>query len=332
MSCIELLAGELFVVQRDSTDDPVLREIFETFIEDERRHSEVALRLAAHYDVRKLREYRLNPHLEAFAPRFLEVMRHVSPDIGNVYITCGELLLDIALLRSLNDFVDDPTCAQAMQRINRDESRHIAVDYHMLEYYGSPEYAAIERARATGSVLQRLRAAWVTAMFVWSAGPFLRDVFFAPMDLVDPSGRRLLEAFKRIQLIGRRPAVEHRPFTRFTATMQAIYESPLAGRVLAPGVARIMGLDPRVIGKLYTEAEAERVRTMDTTELAEEAISVKEGAKGQFDLDARVWKRRADDRVWTDRVVTPLARLRGWVQHRADRSRVRPTHPARTEA
>ena len=60
----------------------------------------------------------------------------------------------------------------------------------------------------------------------------------AGTDLVDPSGRRLLEAFKRIQLVGRRPAVEHRPFTRFTSTMQAIYESPLVGRALAPADQR----------------------------------------------------------------------------------------------
>lgn len=316
MAGIELLAAELFRVQRDITEDPLLREIFETFIEDERRHSEVAQRLAAHYDARGLRRYQLNRHLLAFRPRFVEVLRHISPDIANVYITCGELLLDIALLRSLNDFVDDDMCAQAMQRINRDESRHIAVDYHMLEYYGSAEYAALERARPAGRPAQRLAAAWVTVMLLWTAGPFFRDVFFRPMDLVDPSGRRLLEAFKRIQLIGRRRGIEDRPFTRFMATMQGLYERPVIGEVLAPAIARAMGLDPRVIRRLYTEAEAARVRQMDVAALAEEALAVKQGAPGAFDVDAAVAERRAAGRVWTDRLGRPLTRLRSWLRRR----------------
>ena len=60
-------------------------------------------------------------------------MRHLSPEVANVYITTGELILDVALLRSLDDYVADETTHAAMERINRDESRHIAVDFHMFE-------------------------------------------------------------------------------------------------------------------------------------------------------------------------------------------------------
>ncbi|MCA9705807.1 MAG: hypothetical protein KDK70_08170 [Myxococcales bacterium] len=319
MAGIERMAGELFRVQRDTTDDPILREIFDTFVEDERRHAEVARRLAAHYDVRGLRRYALNPHLRTFHPRFVEVLRHVSPDIANVYITCGELLLDVALLRSLDDFVADPTCADAMERINRDESRHIAVDYHMMEYYGSPAYAAIERARPPRDLATSLHAARATARLLWAAGPFFRDVFFRPMDMVDPSGRRLLEAFKRMQLLGRREGIEDRPFTRFLATMQALYERPVVGEVLGPVIARAMGLDPRVIRRLYTEAEAARVRRADMAALAEEALAVKRGIAGDFDVDAELAARRVGTRLWTDRLGQPLARLHGWARRRASR-------------
>ena len=55
---------------------------------------------------------------------------YLSDDVANVKITVGELILDIALLRSINDHV--PTTAmsdQAMRLVNRDESRHIAIDY-----------------------------------------------------------------------------------------------------------------------------------------------------------------------------------------------------------
>jgi len=309
MSGIESLAAELFRVQRDTTTDPLLREIFETFIEDEQRHSRVARRLAAHYDQRGLTDHRLNPTLVAFRPHFLEVLRHVSPDIANTYITCGELLLDIALLRSLDDFVADEMCTQAMTRINRDESRHIAVDYHMMDYYGSAEYAAIERGRPSVGASERVHAAWVMAQFLWSAGPFLRDVFFGPMDLVDPSGRRLLEAFKRIQLLGKRPAVERRPLTRFLAAMQAVYEQPVVGRMLAPAIVRIMGLDRRVIGRLYTDAEAARVRGMDVVELAEDALGVKDGKAGAFDLNEQTVGGRRARRGWMQRLEWVRQRL-----------------------
>ena len=48
MSGIELLAGELFRVQGEQTSDPTLKAIFESFVVDEQRHSEVAARLCAH--------------------------------------------------------------------------------------------------------------------------------------------------------------------------------------------------------------------------------------------------------------------------------------------
>ena len=46
MSGIELLAGALFQEQRERTDDPVLEEIFDSFVTDEVRHSRVAAQLA----------------------------------------------------------------------------------------------------------------------------------------------------------------------------------------------------------------------------------------------------------------------------------------------
>src|SRR5688500_10900359 len=130
MSGIELLAGELFEKQRDMAHDPRLREIFSSFVIDERRHSDVALRLCEHYDVHHYQRYELNPHLVRFRGPFVDAVHHLPPDIANAYITSGELLLDVALLRSLDDFVDDEMSHRAMKLVNRDESRHIAIDYY----------------------------------------------------------------------------------------------------------------------------------------------------------------------------------------------------------
>ena len=47
-----------------------------------------------------------------------------------------EVALDGALLKFLLDEVDDPVCAQVFERINNDESRHIAVGFEVLDLLG----------------------------------------------------------------------------------------------------------------------------------------------------------------------------------------------------
>src|SRR5882672_4930442 len=100
MAGIELLAGALFEVQRDKITDKTLKKIFSTFVADEKRHSAVAIRLARHYDIHHYRDYVESPALTAFRPHFLAVLENASPEIANAYVTSGELILDVALLRS----------------------------------------------------------------------------------------------------------------------------------------------------------------------------------------------------------------------------------------
>ncbi len=275
MAGIERFAKALFAEQRKRCDDPVLKEIFATFIVDEERHAQVAERLAAFYDVHHYQEYVLNPHLERFRPYFISTIELISAEIANAYITSGEILLDVALLRSLDDFVDDDMSHRAMRLINRDESRHIAVDFHMVEHYCSPEYEEQLRQRAPLGARARARQAWTFCGMLYTARPFLRDVFFAPMDFTDPSGKRMLEAFKRIQLMARRDDVAARPFTKFLRVMQVLFNAPVIGRVFGSIIVRIVGVDPRVIVELNTRTEHERANRMTLQELAEEIVAVK---------------------------------------------------------
>lgn len=276
MSGIERLAKQLFEVQRNLTKDPVLQEIFDTFVVDEERHAVVAERLARHYDVHRYQQYELDPHLVRFARAFEEVVHHLSPEIANSYITSGEILLDIALLRSLNDYVDDDMSHQAMRLINRDESRHIAIDHYMVEYYASDEYLSMVHTQPK-PVLERLRGMLAFVVFLWHSRPFLKAVFFDPMDMVDPEGRRLIEAFKRIQLVGLKDEVRDRPFNRFLRTMQYLFNHPVLGRFCAPLVVRTIGVDPRVIKILYTEEDERRLKHMSFSDLAAETAAVSRG-------------------------------------------------------
>jgi hypothetical protein len=278
MAGIERLAGALFREQARLSDDPVLIEIFNSFVIDEERHAQAGERLAAFYDVHKYRTYEMNPHLLKFTPNFLNLMQFLNPEIANAYITSGELILDIALIRSLNDHVDDTMCREVMDLINRDESRHIAIDYHMVEYYSSDAYAAQIKKRPRDRLLRRIRATLALVSMLFHARPFFREVFFQPMARVDPEGRRVNQAFKQIQLVASRPEVARIPFVRFMLTMQRGFNHPVIGRLLGPALIRILGADPEVLRPLYTESEARRAHAMDLSAMAMEALGLKSPA------------------------------------------------------
>lgn len=273
MAGIELLAAALFEEHRKMVEEPALAKIFSTFVADEKRHSEVAARLAKHYDVHHYRAYAMNPNLERFTPHFVKAISYLSAEIANVYITTGEMILDIALLRSLDDYVADEMSKQAMALINRDESRHLAVDLHMVEYYASPAWSERVAAMPKKDLATRAKAWWAFANVLYNAGPFFQKVLFEPMDLTDPSGRRIKEAIRRIQLMGTRPGVAERPFVKLMRTLQDLYNVPAVRAVAGRLIARIIGIDPRYLRWMYTDAEEREVRTMSWESLRERMLA-----------------------------------------------------------
>jgi hypothetical protein len=162
-----------------------------------------------------------------------------------------------------------------MTLINRDESRHIAVDYHMVEHYASDAYEAELRARPRRSGRERVRGAVSLAMMLWYARPFFQAMFFGPMDAVDPGGRRMREAFRHMQRIGHKPESQRRPFGRFLRVMFDAYNHPKAGPLVGRVTARVMGIDPRYMVKMDGEHEVARAARMSYEELANEALEAK---------------------------------------------------------
>lgn len=274
MAGIERLAGALFREQERRVDDPRLKAIFASFVKDEVRHSHAAQMLADFYDVHHYREYRQSASLTAFAPAFVDAVRYLSDDVANGYIISGELILDIALLRSIDDFVDDEMSHAAMALINRDESRHIAIDYHMAEYYGSDAFAEKRQSQKRPSVPEAAKGAAAFALMLYHGQPFIRDVFLTPMEHLDPRGKRLREAFKRMQLLGRKEVTTKLPFGKYLRTLDAMFNHPIAGKVFGGVVGRMTGVGS-FMERFHTEEELERARRMSYAELAEEALSVK---------------------------------------------------------
>ncbi len=275
MAEIERFAAALFREQGRRAKDPTLAAIFATFVVDEERHALAAERLARHFDTRRLARYRPSPSLMRFRPRFLGTLRHVSAEIANTYIVSGELLLDIALLRAIDDFVDDPVCHDVMKLINRDESRHVAVDYHMVEYYTSPAWAEELAAAPRRSVPEAARAAAAFAGMLLTARPFIRDVFITPMTRVDPSRRRMREAFKRMQLLGAKPGVAARPFSKLLRGLRFLYLDPRTHAVFGRVAETLIGVPGEYLRDLYTAEEWERAARTEFADLANEALAAK---------------------------------------------------------
>jgi hypothetical protein len=275
MAGIETLAEALFRERAERVEDATLRKIFRSFAGDEARHAQVARRLAEFYDVHHLRSYRTGPNLERFVPHFVDAIRCLSDDVANMYITCGELILDIALLRSIDDYVSDPMSAQAMRLINRDESRHIAIDYYMVESYSSPEYAARTRARAAQRSLREMAQTWRTLItMLYYARPFIRE-FVEPIYLIDADGARLREAMKRFHQLGAKPGICERPFGKFALMLQDLYHRPVIRALFGKGLGRVAGVGEQFLERLNTEAELAEVANKSYHELAEEALAVK---------------------------------------------------------
>jgi hypothetical protein len=161
---------------------------------------------------------------------------------------------------------------RAMHLINRDESRHIAVDFHMTEVFTSDEYLA---ATKLPGPLGLARGVASLATMMWHARPFLIEVFVRPMDRTDPSGRRIREAFKRIQLVMRKPSVARTPFMRFMIAAQDLYNRPVLGKVFGRVLLRALGAEERAARYQYTAEELARSQRMSFDELAEDALQAK---------------------------------------------------------
>src|SRR5690554_3709372 len=260
MAGIERIAAALFEEQAARAKDPRLKAIFKTFVDDELRHARAAELLAEHYNVNKYRVYRQSESLYHFAYHFINALRHLSAEVATVYVTVGELLLDVALLRSIDGFVDDPMSSEVMTRINRDESRHIAMDFYMTEYYASDAYQE-ELARQPKKSLRDELAAWYAfGQTMRHARPFLKAIFLDPMSEIDPEGERILEAFSRYQNLIERPNVSKRPLPATILRTQRL-ASYRPTKKIADRFALMIGLPAQMLDPSLLEKRAIRQRT-----------------------------------------------------------------------
>jgi hypothetical protein len=236
MSYIERLAGALFLALARRVDDPTLAAIFETFHTDELRHSHAAARLADYFDVHHYQIYTPNIPMLRFIPAFVQLIDSVGPAHATNFILGGELILDIALLRGLNAYVDDPVSRAVVEKINQDESRHIAMDMHMTEYFAV--------AGRGGDANPWLDPNW-WGILTWGPG-FFSEVFFRPMQRLDPSQAQMRDVMRRIRRFYDRASVAANPAVREFQGLVAFLETragALVGGAVTVLARRLFGID-----------------------------------------------------------------------------------------
>lgn len=135
---IEQVGARAFSALSRQAKDPVLAEIYRWFHAEEQRHANAELALMRRWgmldDGRSVPEPNNNIRLVFnWLDRFADDLP--MGVLGSV-IPLLEVALDGALLKFLLDEVSDPLCHEVFDRINNDESRHLAVDFHVLGQLG----------------------------------------------------------------------------------------------------------------------------------------------------------------------------------------------------
>ena len=134
---IENVGARGFAAMAKKAPTPTIAEIYRYFHAEEQRHANAELALLKRWGMLEdgeIPEPSINIRLA------IEWLDKYSDDtslsvLGTV-IPMLEVALDGALLKFLLEEVHDPVCHQVFEKINNDESRHIAVDFEVLNMIG----------------------------------------------------------------------------------------------------------------------------------------------------------------------------------------------------
>ena len=206
---IENVGARGFAAMAKQADDPVLTQIYTWFHAEEQRHANAELALMKRWGMLEgdeVPEPNVNIRL---AVEWLDTHADKMPlSVLGTVIPMLEVALDGALLKFLLEEVHDPVCHQVFDKINADESRHLAVDFAVLDLLGH----ARARRLVIDSVGSTLSPRVLIGLLVYI--PLLsrmRDNI-AAMGLDE---QRLYTAMRRFAKVGDRTAAVRLPIYQF---------------------------------------------------------------------------------------------------------------------
>ncbi len=136
---IENIGARGFAALAKKAPTPTIAEIYRYFHAEEQRHANAELALMKRWggmldDGETPPEPNVNIRL---AMDWLDTYAdNMSLSILGTVIPMLEVALDGALLKFLLEEVHDPVCHQVFEKINNDESRHLVVDFEVLDMIG----------------------------------------------------------------------------------------------------------------------------------------------------------------------------------------------------
>lgn len=135
---IENIGARGFAALAKKAPTPTIAEIYRYFHAEEQRHANAELALMKRWGMLEdgeVPEPNVNIKL---AIEWLDTFADNMPlSVLGTVIPMLEVALDGALLKFLLESVEDPVCHQVFEKINNDESRHIAVDFAVLDMIGN---------------------------------------------------------------------------------------------------------------------------------------------------------------------------------------------------
>ena len=134
---IENVGARGFAAMAKQAPDDTLKQIYTYFHAEEQRHANAELALMKRWgmlDGDDVPEPNVNIRLVI---DWLDTHADKMPlSVLGTVIPMLEVALDGALLKFLLEEVHDPVCHQVFEKINADESRHLAVDFQVLDILG----------------------------------------------------------------------------------------------------------------------------------------------------------------------------------------------------
>ncbi|CAJ1496518.1 ferritin-like domain-containing protein [[Mycobacterium] kokjensenii] len=134
---IENVGARGFAALAKKAPTPTLKSIYEHFHAEEQKHANAELALMRRWgmlDDDEIPPPSVNVQLViTWLDKFSDSM---SLSILGTVIPMLEVALDGALIKFITDEVKDPVAQEVFKRINSDESRHLAVDFEVMDILG----------------------------------------------------------------------------------------------------------------------------------------------------------------------------------------------------
>jgi rubrerythrin len=137
---IENVGARGFAAMAKKAPTETLREIYRYFHAEEQKHANAELALMRRWGMLDGDEI---PQPNVNVKLVIDFLDKYSDDMSlsflGTVIPMLEVALDGALIKFIMDEIEDPVCQEAFKKINSDESRHLAVDFAVMDLLGHAE-------------------------------------------------------------------------------------------------------------------------------------------------------------------------------------------------